>query len=212
MYRSSSGLARREVLAIVVCVSLLGIFALLPALAKAQAKARRASCQCRLKQMGLAFRTWEGDFSDVYPMSVPVAQGGSKECQAGSNLFRHFTVMSNEINNPLILVCPADTRKPAKDFQHFSNTNLSYFVGLDADETRPAMWLDGDRNLVTNGAPAAPGLVVLTPQDTVTWSQTMHQGAGDIGLADGSVQQTGPESLRSLQISSGTNLIRLAMP
>jgi prepilin-type processing-associated H-X9-DG protein len=134
------------------------------------------------------------------------------ESAAGSNLFRHFIVMTGEINNPRLLVCPADTRKAAPDFQHFSNLNLSYFVGLDTDETRPSMWLTGDRNLVTNGVPVVPGLVVLGQGNKVGWSQTMHKGAGNIGLADGSVQQASDGSLPGLLQKTGTNVNRLAVP
>ena len=210
--RRTAALTRTEVIAIIAGVTLLGAFLLVPALAKARDKAQRASCQCRLKQLGLSFRTWEGDFTNHYPMSVSISDGGSMQWQAGSNLFRHFSLMSNEINNTVILVCPSDDRQPAKDFATMSNTNLSYFAGLDADETMPAMFLAGDRNLVTNGIPVVPGLVVITSTDTVTWSDKMHHGAGNVGLADGSVQQTSELSLRPLIQYSGTNVIRLAMP
>ena len=152
-------------------------------------------------------------------MTVPTAKGGSQEALAGTNMFRHFAVMSNEINNPRILICPADDRQPAQNFTTMANTNLSYFAGLDADETMPAMFLAGDRNLVTNGVPAKAGLVVFTAADTLGWSQTIHMGAGNVGLADGSVQQTGSASLQQLLRSAGTILkfnsvptTRLAVP
>jgi len=201
----------KEVLVITACLFLLGII-LLPGLAKARDKSRRADCQCRLKQIGLAFRTWEGDFTNLYPMSISTNNGGSKEYLAGSNLYRHFLVMSNEINNPTILNCPSDDRRPAKDWDTLRNNNLSYFVGLDADETTPAMLLAGDRNLVTNGAPVTPGLVIITNYATVTWSEKMHKFCGEVGLADGSVQQTASASLNILLQSSGTNPTRLAVP
>ncbi len=210
--RRTAALTRTEVLGIVACVAVLGAFLLLPALAKAREKAQRASCQCRLKQLGLSFRTWEGDFTNQYPMSVSINDGCSKEWQAGRNLFRHFSLMSKELNNPVILVCPSDDRPPAKSFATMSNTNLSYFVGLDADETMPAMFLTGDRNLVTNGVPVVPGLLVITAKDTVTWSDKMHRDAGNVGLADGSVQQTSNASFPPLILNSGTNVIRLAIP
>ena len=208
----TAALTRIEVIAIIACVVVLGIFLLLPALARARDKAQRASCQCRLKQIGLAFRTWEGDYGDLYPMRVPTSKGGSQELLAGTSLFRHFAVMSNEINNPMILACPSDDRKPAQSFASMSNTNLSYFVGLDASETMPAMWLAGDRNLVTNGVPVVPGLVVITSSDNVTWSDKMHHDAGNIGLADGSVEQSSSANVQKVFQFSGTNLARLAVP
>jgi type II secretory pathway pseudopilin PulG len=170
------------------------------------------SCQNNLKQIGLAFRTWEGDYADRYPMTVPISQGGSMERVAGSNLFRHFSVMSNEINNPRLLNCPTDDRKPAVDFDHLSNSNLSYFVCLDADETLPSMWLTGDRNLVANGVLFAPGLVTITTNTNVGWSKKMHNRVGMVGLADGSVQQTTSQTVNALLQYTRTNLIRLAVP
>ena len=43
---------------------------LLPALAAAKRKAQRINCVNNLKQDGLAFRIWEGDNGDKYPMAV----------------------------------------------------------------------------------------------------------------------------------------------
>lgn len=207
-----SGLTRIEVAAIIACVFLLGIFLLLPALAKAQQKAQRASCINNLMQIGIAFRTWGQDFSKHYPMDVPVSLGGTREWLAGSNAFRHFVVMSNLFISPRPLICPSDDRQAAVDFAHMSNQNLSYFVGLDADELRPNMWLAGDRNLVTNTVATVPGLVLITEEDNVAWSKTMHKGAGNIALSDGSVEDTTTADLREPTLEAGTNLIRLAVP
>jgi len=65
---------------------------------------------------------------------------------------------------PKFLVCPADKRKPATNFPSLTIQNVSYFLGLDADESRPQMTLAGDRNLTTNGVPVGPGLVEIRAQ------------------------------------------------
>jgi D-aminopeptidase len=98
------------------------------------------------------------------------------------------------------------------DFANLSNSNLSYFVGLNADETFPTMILSGDRNLVTNGTDVVPGLVIVTTQTTVGWSAKMHNLAGNFGLADGSVQQGTGAGLQTYFSRTGTNINRLAVP
>lgn len=198
---------------LLVILAILAILAglLLPALAKAKQKAQRVACVNNLKQVGLSFRVWEGDYGDRYPAMVPKSKGGVKEDAADA--FRSFQVMSNELNNPKILVCPSDpARQAAPNFIRFSNQNVSYFVGVDADETWPAMPLSGDRNVTINGMPADTGLVTVKTSDSLGWTVALHQNAGNLGLADGSVQQCSSAGLQQYFARSGTNVNRLAIP
>ena len=124
-----------------------------------------------------------------------------------------YRIMQNELNNPTIVICPNDTnRSYASDFTNFSNSNISYFVGIDADETLPHAILSGDRNLVTNGVDVHTGFAAIRTTDKPTWSSKIHNRAGNIGLADGSVQQTDSKRLQNIFQSTGTNLVRLAIP
>ena len=205
------GLTLIEVLVVIGCLILL-VMVLLPALARAKSKAQCATCQNHLMQIGLAFRIWEGDHGNHYPMAVSTNKGGTMEWGPGNDMFRHYQVMSNQLNNPAIMVCPSDNRKEASDFASFSNTNLSYFVGLDADETMPHMALAGDRNLVTNGIAVNAGLTTITPTIAVTWTITIHKTMGNVGLADGSVQQFSNAGIQQFFSRTGTNVNRLAVP
>ena len=85
---------------------------LLSALAKAKAKAQKIKCTSNLKNVGLGFRIFATDNGDLYPMSVPDAQGGSAsaaDLRAGATLvYRHFLSLSNELQTPKIVLCPSD--------------------------------------------------------------------------------------------------------
>jgi prepilin-type processing-associated H-X9-DG protein len=208
-----------EAFTLVELLVVLGVIALtvalvLPGMARAKQKAMRIQCTDNLKQFGLAFRTRAinggAAFSAEASTNREVALGSTTSGEA----FRYFQVMSNGLGNPKLLVCPADTRVPAKDFgPGFSNANLSYFMSLDAEETYPGMFLSGDRNL-TNGLPIQKGILLLTPNRPVGWTRELHDRQGNVGLADGSVQ-----GLTSSRLGSGTvgplaagMTNRLAMP
>lgn len=210
--KSSQGFTLVALLVIVAVLAILAAM-LLPALAKAKQKAQRINCVNNLKQTGLAFRIWSGDNGDTYPMDVSTTKGGTKEFTAGADTFRHFQVMSNELSTPKILICPADTRTVASSFLRLKNQNISYFVGLDASETNPQMFLDGDRNITGPDLPQN-GILKLSPGDPAGWTSAIHVNQGNLGLADGSVQQCTIPGLRQVLRSSGemTNVWRISLP
>ena len=119
---------------------------LLPQLAQAKGRAQSINCVNNLKQIGLSFRVWAIDHQDRYPFNVPTKEGGTMELkEAGADGFdpnpaRIFQVMSNELNTPKILVCPADpSKQPALDFLNLKAGNVSYQVrsGTNVNETNP---------------------------------------------------------------------------
>ena len=111
-----------------------------------RARAQSFHCENNLKQICLAFRIWAMDHDDEFPFNVSTKAGGSKEhCVRGSDGFDqnaalHFQVMSKELSDPKILVCPADTAKqPAADFSRLEAVNVSYQLrsGTNISDSSP---------------------------------------------------------------------------
>ena len=201
---------------VIVVIVILGILAaiLLPALTANSCSCGKISCVNNLKQIGLAFRIWEGDNGDKYPMQVPARRGGAMEPAARGNVAPIFQVMSNELSTPRVLICPADSdRSVANSFAFgFDNSHVSYFAGLDAADDKPAMFLSGDDNFDIGGRPVKSGLLLLATNAPVSWTAARHINQGNIGLADGSVQTTSSSFLRQLLVQTGVATNRLALP
>jgi prepilin-type N-terminal cleavage/methylation domain-containing protein len=220
-----------ELLVVIAIIAILAAL-LLPALARAKAKAQRISCTNNLKQVGLSFRTWAIDNDGNMPMAVSYLQGGDSDDvgvrvlaptqktgpAAGSRgVSMMFLTMSNELSTPKILYCPSESESSvrqastsfaganvgtANSTPYTNDLNVSYFIGVDAQETYPQMLLTGDHNLGGNANPptiaylAAPsignGNVCLGTNFTLNqgpgFLDTMHSKQGNCGLADGSVQ------------------------
>ena len=199
-----------------VVMAVIAVFAMMidfPAPSHAKARALHIQCVNNLKQNGLAFRVWESDHGDNYPMDLSETNGGTMEFISGASEWRHYQLMSNELSTPKVLICPADdSRMSATNFTFLSNSNLSFFIGVDAtNETDPQRILSGDRN-ITNGTPIKNGILELTPNQLAGWTAEMHKKVGNILLADGSVSQASMVGLQTAVANTSLATNRLQMP
>jgi prepilin-type N-terminal cleavage/methylation domain-containing protein len=194
---------------LLVVIAIIGILAsmLLPALARAKAKAARIKCVNNLGQIGKAFIGFANDYSGRLPWQLTPMQ---KNYHFGGNYVEDLgpifstAAMKSELQTAKILWSPCDAEREAanedaikgwsgynaKTGNLISNGAISYVLTKGADTGRPSTILSATRNLSTcdlatanwSGADENP-----IPDHAMSG---LNKSQGQIVLADGSAQQS----------------------
>jgi competence protein ComGC len=222
-FRKSDAFTLVELIVVIIGVIVIGFAVaamIFLSLHPVQSRPIRITCVNNLKMVGTAYRIWANDSGDRFPASQSVTNGGWRElltnADQGLLCWTNYRIMANEMGqSPKVVLCPADERQPAASFTNFANVNLSFFVGVSADDSQPQSLLGGDRNLGGGTKPdrdygfspksgKGNDVAIQTGSNAspVCWSLRIHSngssaGAGNILLGDGSVSQVSTLSFRA---------------
>jgi prepilin-type processing-associated H-X9-DG protein len=197
------GFTRFELLVLLGCLTLLAGLGL-PALAgRTTPRSERVVCVNNLRQIGMAWQMWAGDHDNTYPFQLPPTRGGT---QGRALAYEHSRVISNELKNVQLLICPSDERTITTNFQSLlRDESVSYFIGTDALPELFTTFLGGDRNISGGGVTTCGQAGSITVNGyppaswgSMRWRTDIHAGSGNVLMSDGRVEPVSSKALGPL--------------
>ncbi len=220
-----------ELLVVIAIIAILAAM-LLPALARAKAKARQTQCLNNIKQIGTAFHVFNSGHEGHFPWDTFVSDGGTlivggNKQTVSNSVAAQFLAISNELANPALAYCPSDlkahttanepaavytgTKQKATNWWQFTIASpgraafVSYFVGVESQDKYPTDPMSGDQNLSKARLGAwSTSIDSLAKIDLLFWDKNIghHEDYGNIGLADGSGASTSTGQMKKIFVSA----------
>lgn len=210
MRRSRSGFTLIELLVVIAIIAILAAI-LFPVFAQAREKARQATCQSNLKQMGTGVRMYVDDYDGVYipTYSYP---GGWNTCPH----WAWFDIVQPYIKNVGVLDCPSspkDNRSLLCNDARYACLGATY-PGTTTNPLRIGyMYNEGHMAMSYMGRPSALGCDGYHGMATNDCNGAMEQGAHDAEIDDpaGTIAVTdGQGSVGSGQCRHNVSVYRIA--
>ncbi len=174
-----------ELLVVIAIIAILAAI-LFPVFAQAREKARAATCQSNLKQLGLAFHMYTADYDEVYP---PVYQWKTR---------LQPYIKTFDINK-----CPSRTHLPWYYGQGYNIGNANPYVVGFPERSMAAVVQPANKILVVewdrcNAGPPVGPTGLFAGGATCFWAVTrIHGGGSNLLFGDGHVRWLKPDVYHS---------------
>ncbi len=201
-----------EVLVVIACVVILVAF-LVPMRSHPD-RSPMSWCMSNVRQINIGFIMYASDNDGKFPIQTSVTNGGTMEFLDRNQTFPHYQKLSQYIRSMPVLVCPANKKRSAAiDYDHLTDTNVSYFLNADIFTNKPSQSImAGDHHLQADGAAVHHGTFTVKSNMDLAWTSELHQKRGILGFVDGHAEVSRGDDLNAMFQRQGLGSARLSVP